>query len=251
MVNLRASSYGKICSESSYGLTVNQANTLSGLLEKIKLTEKQAITRDELIAKRDAPFELSKGAKSYVMGLIDQQIYQYEDTFYDKTTAKGTMVEDESIDLYNSLFFTSHVKSDLDLKDNFGSGHPDIVDEVNKVVIDIKSPWSKKTFPKTNDQAKNMDYVWQIKRYLMLLGGVKEGWVKGEIAYCLVDTPDELIPDYESLSIHDMSDIDDKLKITIYPIELTEQDEKLMRTAGEAALKFAKEYKQVLLNKNK
>ncbi len=251
MINLRASSYGKICSESSYGLTAKQQETLNGLLEKIKLTEKQAETRDDLITKRDKPFELSKGAKSYVMELVDQAVYKYKTEFWSKETAKGNMVEQDSIDLFNSLMFTSYEKSILELEDDFGNGHPDIVCYTEKKVIDIKSPWSKKTFPKTEEQAKNMDYVWQVKRYLMLLGGVRGGWKKGEIAYCLVDTPDELIPDWESPLLHEMSDIDDALKVTIYPIELTLEDEKFMRAAGEAALKFAEEYKNVLLNKNK
>jgi len=63
----RASELGHIMAdERSAVITPTQLKELNVLLEKIKLTDKQAVRRDELIAKRDAPPVLSQGAKTYI-----------------------------------------------------------------------------------------------------------------------------------------------------------------------------------------
>ena len=56
------------------GLTVAQDRTLTELLSKIKLTEKQAETRDELIRKRDADVELPQGAKTLIEELVKEEV---------------------------------------------------------------------------------------------------------------------------------------------------------------------------------
>jgi hypothetical protein len=96
MLRLRASSsYPLFTGET--GLTAKQQQTLDSLLAKIKLTDKQAITRDELIVKRDAPYQLSAGARTLVEKAIEQDIWGYSPSFFSKETTKGNMVEDESI----------------------------------------------------------------------------------------------------------------------------------------------------------
>ena len=65
MLKVRASSSAPLFSGED-GLTDKQAEQLEGLLSKIKLTELQAKTRDELIVKRDAEPTLSAGGKKLV-----------------------------------------------------------------------------------------------------------------------------------------------------------------------------------------
>lgn len=233
------------------GLTAVQDRTLTELLSKIKLTEKQAETRDELIRKRDADIELPEGAKTYIKELVDREVYKYQVSFSSRETDKGTQVEDESIEVYNRLFFTDYkklVEGDeyFEVTDEYSSGHPDIVSKSEKKVIDIKSSFTKKSFPKFAEDGKNSTYEWQVKDYLRKLG-----WTKGEIAYVLVNTPEELVGDWDEQSLHYADDIDDRLRVTVIPIELTDEDIKFMEGRYSAAYKFAEEYKLKLTNKNK
>lgn len=242
-MKFRASSIGALFTGSD-GLTEKQEETLNNLLSKIKLTEKQAETRDELIAKRDAPIELPQGAKSYVESLVEKEVYDYKDIISTKEMEKGTLVEDESIYLYNRVFFTDYQKSELSLEMDNVSGHPDITDDANKMVIDIKSSWSKKTFPKLPEHAKNSTYEWQVKTYLMLLG-----WSKGQIAYCLVSTPESLLNDWDDDTLHYVDHLEDRMRVTIVDVELTEQDKRFMKGRIDAAAKYYDEYKLKLVNK--
>jgi hypothetical protein len=77
---------------------------------KISLTDRQAQQRDELIAKRDAPIELPEGAKTLIEEAIDESMYQYKTFLELREMTKGTDMEDESIELYNRIFFTNYNK---------------------------------------------------------------------------------------------------------------------------------------------
>lgn len=246
-MRLRASSIAPLFLGES-GLTSKQSETLAQLLEKIKLTDKQAQTRDELIAKRDAPYELSQGAKTLIEEVIDQEVYGYKVNFSTKETMKGTVVEDDSIDLYNRIHFTSYEKSDMELKYDIMSGHPDIVDEVNLRVIDIKSPWSKKTFPKRPES--NTLYEWQIKSYLfMLRESTGKDYRKGEVAYMLVNTPEDLIPQNDDDSLHFMDHLSDNLRCTRVMYELNDDDIAKIKERLKLAKEYGESYLKELMSK--
>jgi hypothetical protein len=242
-MRFRASSIGNLFTGTD-GLTAKQSETLEGLLAKIKLTDKQAQTRDELIAKRDAPIDLPQGAKSYVEALVEKEVYGYDDVISSKEMEKGTMVEDESIHLYNRVFFTDYQKAELSLQMDNVSGHPDIWDQASEMIIDIKSSWSKKTFPKLPEQAKNTLYEWQVKTYLMMLG-----WTKGQIAYCLVNTPESLLNDWDDDTLHYVEHLDDRMRVTVVDVELTDADKKFMKGRIDAAVRYYDEYKLKLEKK--
>lgn len=239
------------------GLTDVQSNRLEELLSKIKLTEKQADERDKLIAKRDADVELPVGAKSLIESYVDAEVYQYKDTFDSKEVAKGRDVEDQAIDLYNRVFFTDHRKLNefdnyYELSFNGIIGHPDVVDAGNLMVKDAKSSWSKKTFPKTPDKADNSTYTWQVRTYLYMLRGMTGlDWRRGEVFHALVTTPEELVPEYEHDSLHFADDLADNLRVTVCEVELTDDHILHMERRIKAAQKYAAEYKDYLLNKNK
>jgi len=239
------------------GLTEVQSNKLDELLSKIKLTEKQAEERDKLIAKRDADVELPVGAKSLIESYVDSEVYDYNDTFDSKEVAKGRDVEDQAIELYNRVFFTDHKKMTefdeyYELSHNSVVGHPDVVDKENLMVKDAKSSWSKKTFPKTPEKADNSTYTWQVKMYLYMLRGMTGmDWRKGEVFHSLVTTPEELVPEYEHDSLHFADNLDDHLRVTVCPVYLSDDDIAHMDRRLKAAFKYAQEYKDYLLNKNK
>ena len=234
-MKFRASSAYSIMA-GSHGLTEAQQRTLNELMMKIKLTDKQAETRDELIKKRDAPIELTPGAKSFIEELVDAEVWQYTSSFSSYRTQKGNMCEDESISIVNSLWFTNFVKSDEYLESGHWAGHPDIV--TDDMIIDIKTATDKKSFIKHYKDPKNAQYEWQVKCYLYM-----KGLHHGKVVYVLVDTPEELIPTYEDLSLHECGDLPLELRIASFDVELTEEDIKMFDAKGKLASEYYYEYK--------
>lgn len=255
MLSLRASTSSPVFLGED-GLTIKQNELLEELLDKIKLTDKEAEKRDELIAKRDQPVELSVGAKTLVEEYVDRKVYRYEEDFSNPKTQKGWAVEVDSIKVYNDVFGTKHNK--LEEGDQYYSieygilcGHPDIVDCERRRVIDIKSSWTKKTFPKTPEKAYDIGYQWQVKMYLYMLSKITgEEWRHGEVAHVLVSTPETIKPEWESESLHFVDDfIDKRLCVTVVTVELTDDDILKIERRVKAAKEYANEYYQKLINK--
>mgnify|MGYP003109221855 CR=1 FL=1 len=255
MLKVRASNCSALFTGTD-GLTVKQTETLDGLLaKKGKLTDNQLKKLAELTDKQNAPVTLGEGAKTLIEQSIDEQIYEYKDSISTREMTKGTDVEDDSIEIYNRIFFTNHHKCEEfdkhhSLSHGVCTGHPDIVDEKSRKVIDIKSSWSKKTFPKR--PPSNAKYDWQVKMYLyMLTKKTGELWSDGEIAYILTNTPEELMPDHENDSLHYMDSLEDHLRATVVKVTLTEEDIAHMDARLDAAVVYADEYVNFLNNKNK
>ena len=149
---------------------------------------------------------LSAGAKTYLDGLAKEFVYSYEKTISSKYLEKGLMVEDDAIELYNSVFFQSLTKNTERRSNEWVTGECDLVHP--RKIIDIKSAWSLDTFPATAAQAHDPDYEWQGRAYMWL-------WDRPEfeVAWCLVDTPPDLIG-YEDESLHYVSHINPALRVT-------------------------------------
>jgi len=186
----RASAVGKIMSEAK-GVTITekQLNTLNDLLTKVKLTDKQAETRDYLIEKRDKKPELSKTAKARVQERFLEDQYDMKQVFWSKYTDKGNIQEGESITLMSrvlGLFNT--VKNEKSFSNDHFTGTPDVL--IEDYVIDVKTSWNGFTFPFWEDKIPNMDYYYQLQCYMHLTGKRK-----AKLVYCLVNTPEEMIED--------------------------------------------------------
>jgi hypothetical protein len=238
------------------GLTDIQQAQLDELLSKIKLTSAQAIKRDQL-QKKAGEVQLSKGAKTLIEEYINREYYGYTESFSNPKTQKGWDVEAESCEIYNRIFFTDYHKQEsfdnfYELEYGISGGHPDVVDCERRKVIDLKSSWSKKTFPKTIKKAYDSGYEWQVKHYLYMLTKMTgDDWSDGEVAFILTTTPEALKPEYEHDSLHYMEDLDDELRATIVPVKLTSDDIVKMDKRLAAAEKYANEYYNLLKSKNK
>jgi hypothetical protein len=230
--------------------------------KKLELTANMHDERNVLMIASDAysrgEILLSQGANTFIEGIIDKELYHYNDHVSTKEMDKGsdTTVEDGAIEVYNRVFFTDHKK--LVEGDEFASlsynslvGHPDIVCKDTKMVKDAKSSWTKKTFPKRPEY--NGTYEWQVKAYLYMLIGMTgdDSWRTGEVFHALVDTPEGLVPEWESDSLHVMSDVPDHMRVTVTKVELTDADIKHMNIRIVAARKYADIYRNEILNKNK
>ena len=155
---------------------------------------------------------LSKGAKTVLEKMAKEFVYGYNEVVSGKYLDKGIIVENQSIALYNSVFFTDYEKNTERRTNDWITGECDIYVPGEKI-IDIKSSWSLPTFPATAAAGLDKGYEWQGRAYLML-------WDVPvfEIAYCMVNTPDELIK-YEQEELHFVDHIDEALRVTIVRYE--------------------------------
>ena len=177
---------------------------------------------------------LSKGAKTLIETMAKEFVYGYHKTISGKEMEKGTLVEHESILLYNEVFFTDYKKNTERKENDWISGECDIF--TGSKIIDIKSSWSIPTFPATSAtagaQSKERGYDWQLRAYMWL-------WDvdTSEVAYCLVNTPDELIG-YEAPELHYVDHINPTLRITTVSYARDKDLEEKIKTKVEAANEY-------------
>ena len=154
---------------------------------------------------------LGETAKSYIKELAINDFFGIKKKISTKQMEKGTLCEQDSIDLINLVEFTKYVKSKESGENEYLTGHPDLLTETE--VVDVKTSWDATTFPWLKDDANiamlKSGYDWQLRAYMMLFN--KE---RGRIAYCLVDTPDELIGAFDDEEMHKISHIEPNKRIT-------------------------------------
>jgi hypothetical protein len=139
------------------------------------------------------PVEKSLTCQRRLVKMYREHVWGRKDSKGNQYTEKGTKVEPDSITLYSRVKKEMYKKNDMRLEDDWFSGELDLYTGESittaETVIDIKSSWDWTTFPSFLD-SDNKDYYAQIQTYLSLTGAKK-----GVIAYCLVNTPAEMILD--------------------------------------------------------
>jgi hypothetical protein len=144
--------------------------------------------------------EWSETAKTAMLDEAREVLFgvrQYIDDM--RCIQKGIRCEEEAIQLYNDVFLYDLKKLPSDGRRNNGiiTGEPDLVAAASKKGVDIKVAWSLLTFPLTADQADKNSYEWQARGYMCLFDLPE--W---EIAYCAINTPEDLLRPYDDLAIH-------------------------------------------------
>lgn len=184
---------------------------------------------------------LSKGAKTELTKIAKQVLYGFQVKATSKEMDKGVLCEQDSIDLYNRVHFTRHVKNQERVQNDILSGECDIWVPKERT-IDTKTCWSLDTFPVLSVDCHDAMYEWQGRSY-MLLYDVPEH----EVAFCMVSTPDELIPRWEQVELHKVDHIDPALRITKITYKRDAKLEaKLIRKCKEAQ-KFLAEVTDMIL----
>lgn len=183
----RASGIGALMTEGKgKTLTEKQAVTLQELQDKPKRTEKQQATLEELIAKRDAPPELSVTAKSFIkeMWLLNEKGF-YEE-LGTKAVQKGLFNEQDGLELVSEVEGNFYVKNTERKYKNGVTGECDINVVINgrRVIKDIKCSWSPKSF-----MAGDLStlYEYQGIAYMYLYDAEEF-----HLHYCLTDCPPHL-----------------------------------------------------------
>jgi len=160
---------------------------------------------------------LSEGAKTELNKLAKQIVYDYRPELNTKPILKGLQCEQDSIDLFNRVFFTFHEKNETRINTDCMTGECDILGD--DVIIDIKSSYSLDTFPATPDDGENDVYYWQGVMYMHLYDKPRY-----EVAYCMVDTPDDLCR-YEQPELHLVSHIPENMRVTVWRFDRNLNDE--------------------------
>ncbi len=241
---IRCSSLSRIMGQCKDALTPKQAEQLTSLVAMgDDVTTKQKTERTKLQRKKDnAPmFDLSEGAKNFVKEKVKEYILDYYIEVDTKQMQKGTTQENKSIELFNQVTFNSYKKNIERVTNEWITGECDILGDDE--IFDIKTSWSKATFPMLPDEISIGGYLWQGRGYMMLYDKPKF-----TLVYALVDTPDELL-EWEDIDLHHVEDIAPELRITTRSFKRDKSKEELIKHKVSECRRYAKWYLEQIKNK--
>ena len=186
---------------------------------------------------------LSETAKSEIRKIAKQDFFGYELNIKTKPMIKGTDWEHEGIKLLNDVRFTNkYVKNNLRVENDYMSGCCDII--TDDLIIDIKSSWSLDTFPATPSEGENSDYEWQGRAYMWLYDRPAF-----ELVYTMYTTPDDLLTEWDNLSIHRVNHIPMHHRVTVLSYERDLEKEEQIRERLIYCNKYYSKYVNELNNK--
>ena len=138
--------------------------------------------------------DLSETTKTHLINLYVSNKYGRRDDIQGKYIEKGLAVEEDSITLYSRIKQSFFKKNDSHISNSWVKGTPDLYEgssiEQATHIVDIKSSWDIYTFMRVLTKDVNKMYYWQLQTYMDLTGATS-----ATLAYCLVDTPPQLIED--------------------------------------------------------
>ena len=159
-------------------LTEGQEEKLKSLPLLIKSLEKY----------RDMHF-FSLTAMKRMRRMVREKKYGIVDNLDNKYLQKGLLCEEDGVSLLSDVTGEMYFKNKIRLENDWLTGECDVqnMKAKKKIVTDIKISWSSESYD--NTLTLNKTYGWQV--------GVGYGWLFesdiNRIAYCLVNTPVELI----------------------------------------------------------
>lgn len=137
---------------------------------------------------------LSETAKTHLIDVYVANRYGRQEDIQSKFIEKGLAVEEDSITLYSRIKKEFYKKNEDHLTNTWIKGTPDLFegDTIHSAshIIDIKSSWDIYTYMRVLTKEINKNYYWQLQGYMDLTGAAT-----ATLAYCLVDTPIQLIED--------------------------------------------------------
>ena len=228
MIKFHPSRLGLIMSEAKSVDPALLVGDLEKLYYKTKKTDEEKAILAPLWDKT-----LSSGAKTELKNIAKEVIFNYEKRITTKFMEKGLACEQPCIDLYNSVFFRNLKKNTERRENEWLTGEIDLCDDDE--IIDIKCAWDLSTFPAFSEDIVDSLYQWQLRGYLML-------WEKprAKVAYCLVDTPEELIK-WEQQELHRVSHIPPIHRISTYQYERDLALEEKIKVKCTAAQEYIKQ----------
>lgn len=137
---------------------------------------------------------IGETAKAHLLECwINQKYGRYKD-ITNKYLEKGTMAEEDSIDLYSLVKKKMFSKNKEMIVNDYFCGTPDLYegDSVmnSSLIIDLKTSWDIFTFYGVMLKGLDKRYFWQLQAYMDLTGAKSS-----KLVYCLVNTPYKLVED--------------------------------------------------------
>jgi hypothetical protein len=180
-----------------------------------------------MTASRSKSEALSETAKSYIKSIAKQDYFGYTTELNNKYVTKGIQCEEQSIELLNDVLFTNYEKNEVRKTTELLTGECDIY--TPDLIIDIKTSWSFDTFPATPSDINIKDYEYQLRGYMFLYNVDKAA-----LAYCMVNTPSELIG-YENEQLHRVGNAPSESLVTMLTIDRDlELEQKMLETCKQA-----------------
>lgn len=210
---------------------------------------------------------LSKTAQRHLLDIYIAEKYGRKKDVQTKQMKKGVAVEQDSIDLLAKYLDIPLFKNEERFSNPYITGLPDIVK--GNMIIDIKSSYDLWTFLGNLPDKLDSLYYWQLMSYMWLTGTEK-----GYIAYCLSNTPDNIIeqekyyllknmdviseesPEYvkEALKLEfnmKFDDIDIAERVLLYKVDRNEDDIIRIEQKVLKAREYLHEIESTHLNFNK
>ena len=176
--------------------------------------------------------EWSATAKTAMLELAREEIFGVRKSLDNvRCIQKGLACEDDAIELYNDVFLCDLSKvEDKDRRNNgIITGVPDLVATSQSKGVDIKVAESLLTFPLTPEQVESKGYQYQAMGYMCLFD--LPSW---EIAYCAMDTPEDILKPWDDVKVHVLPpDMPKHYRITIcrYDRDMKAEQEMLEKCA--------------------
>lgn len=139
---------------------------------------------DDLMSNARKKGELSAKAKEVIEKMAIERHFDTPIYSSNKYIKKGIECENDSIELFNMVFFKALEKNTVRISNDFITGECDLIDD--DLIIDIKTSWDIKTF--ATQRIDPTIYEWQLRGYMWLYDKPKACTV-----HCLVNTPLNLI----------------------------------------------------------
>ncbi len=132
---------------------------------------------------------LSVGAKTYLREVYTSIVYGREKEIESKYLRKGLNVEEDAITLLSLVDNRLYKKNTVRVFEDGLTGEIDIEDTYEEDhILDTKASWDIFTFFNKKDQELDDVYYWQAQGYMSLFNKSR-----ATVAFCLVDTPDEIL----------------------------------------------------------
>ena len=129
---------------------------------------------------------LSKTAQKHLLDVYITEKYGRKRDIQTKQMKKGVEVEGDSIEMLSKYLGNKLEKNEERFKNDFITGLPDIIN--GNEIIDVKSSYDLWTFLGNIPDKLDSLYYAQLQSYMWLTGAIK-----GTIAYCLCNTPENII----------------------------------------------------------
>lgn len=158
---------------------------------------------------------ISETTKTYLLDVYAEYKYNRRKEVINKYVQKGIGAEEDSLTLYSLVTGDLFVKNEERIRNEYVIGTPDLLTDP---IVDIKSSWDLFTFLKAKHSPLNKAYYWQLTAY-MWLTGVKNA----KLAYCLVNTPEQIINDQKRKFMWNANQIDES-ELTVQAFEEIERN---------------------------